>query len=112
MERSKSMVAFIPIKLDFKAFLLIHHLMYYFDDQSIINLIFPATFAEQDRNQCVIESFRICFRQSPFYVLRPKTVCFPNQKHTVSEPRTYGFGTETIKGCLLNREYVPSVNLN
>ena len=60
-------------------------------------------FAWQDMNQCLIESITICFKQSTFYVLRPKTVRFPSQKHTVSEPKTYGFGTETIKGCYLHR---------
>ena len=60
-------------------------------------------------NQCLTERFKICSRQSPFYVLRPKTVRFPNQKHTASVPRTYGFGTENIKGCRLNRSYNPSV---
>ena len=55
-----------------------------------------------DINQYQIERFRICFRQSSFYVLRPKTVRFPNQKHMVSEPKTYGFGAETIKRYHLN----------
>ena len=41
-------------------------------------------FVWQDMNQCLIESITICFKQSTFYVLRPKTVRFPNQKHTVS----------------------------
>ena len=54
-------------------------------------------FIGQGRKQCLIERVRICFKLSPFYVLRPKTVRFPNQKHMVSVPRTYGFGTETVK---------------
>ena len=57
-----------------------------------------------------VERYRICFKLSPFYVLRPKTVWFSNQKHTVSEPRTYGFGTETIKGCRLHRQCDSSVS--
>ena len=46
----------------------------------------------------------LLFQVYPFYVLRPKTVRFPNQKRTVLGRRTYGFGTETIKGSRLQRE--------
>ena len=55
----------------------------------------------------MVERYRICFKLSPFYVLRPKTVRFPNQKHTVLERRTYGFGTETVEVRLLETEYEP-----
>ena len=61
-------------------------------------------------SKCMIERLIICAKLSPFYVLRPKTVRFPNQKHTVSEPKPYVFGTETIKGYYLNREYNSNVN--
>ena len=37
-------------------------------------------------------------KKAYFYGFRPKTVRSPNQKHTVSEPKPYVFGTETVKG--------------
>ena len=53
----------------------------------------------------MIEWVKFCLRQSFFYVFRSKTVRSPSQNRTVSEPKTYGFGTETIKGCYLNLQY-------
>lgn len=48
-------------------------------------------------SKCMIERLIICSKLSHFYVLRPKTVRFPNQKHTVSVPKPYVLGTENIK---------------
>ena len=60
-------------------------------------------------SKCMIERLIICSKLSHFYVLRPKTVRFPSQKHTVSEPKPYVFGTETIKGlCVVILKSVKS----
>ena len=50
------------------------------------------------RIQCDFKWLTICFLPAPFYGFRPKTVRFSNQERTVSEPKTYGFGTETMYG--------------
>ena len=42
-----------------------------------------------------------------FYGFRPKTVRSPSQNRTVSEPKTYGFGTENVKGRLSETDYEP-----
>ena len=40
----------------------------------------------------------LSMQKAYFYGFRPKNVRSPNQKHTVSEPKPYVFGTETVKG--------------
>ena len=45
-----------------------------------------------------------CKEKAYFYGFRPKTVRSPSQKHTVSEPKPYVFGTETVeRTCLLRK---------
>ena len=44
-------------------------------------------------------------KKAYFYGFRPKTVRSPNQKHTVSEPKPYVFGTETVEGSRPRQEH-------
>ena len=52
----------------------------------------------------------MCFHITPFYVFHTKTVRSPSQNRTVSVRRTYGFGTENIKGNVLMRQTQPITN--
>ena len=51
------------------------------------------------------ETLGLYCRCRSFYGFRTKTVRSPSQNRTVFEPKTYGFGTENVKGRLLETDF-------
>ena len=66
-------------------------------------LSITAYFVASVRMVCALMRVCLSVQSASFYSFRSKTVRSPNQNHTVSIPRTYGFGTETIKPSYLKR---------
>ena len=59
---------------------------------------------------CLCGSLLLLFQTFLFYVLRPKNVRFPFGDRTFLGPKTYGFGTETVKWRRLKTDCLPFEN--
>ena len=66
-------------------------------------LSITAYFVASVRMVCALMRVCLSVQSASFYSFRSKTVRSPNQNHTVSIPRTYGFGTENIKSSYLKK---------